>query len=90
VGETFICRKKKPVMLNTRDTYKCRQNNMEVRGLRVFDKNTLTKTLNYFGSNRYRQGLYQWNPRSSATQRKYRQMGLHKTKKLLLNKRNSL
>jgi hypothetical protein len=32
----------------------------------------------------------QYNPSSSATKRKNRKMGLHKTKKLLYNKRNGL
>jgi hypothetical protein len=44
------------------------------------------KSRKHFGSDRYRQGLLQKNPSSSATKRKYRQMGLHKTKKLLLTK----
>jgi hypothetical protein len=49
------------------------------------------KSRKYFGSSRYRQGLPQYkNPSSSATKRKYRQMGLHNTKKLLLNKINAL
>jgi hypothetical protein len=42
------------------------------------------------GSNRYRQGLPQWNPSSSATKRKDGQVVLHKTKNLLHNKRNCL
>jgi hypothetical protein len=42
------------------------------------------------GSNRYRQGLPQQNSSSSATKRKNRQMGFHKIKKLLHNKRNGL
>jgi hypothetical protein len=37
-----------------------------------------------------RQGLPQLIPSSSATKRKDRQMGLHKIKKLLQNKRNGL
>jgi hypothetical protein len=37
VGETLICRKKKPVILNGRDTCKCSHNSMEVRMMRLFD-----------------------------------------------------
>jgi hypothetical protein len=46
--------------------------------------------MEYSGSNKYRQGLLQYNPSISATKRKDGQMGLHKIKKLLHNKRNDL
>jgi hypothetical protein len=48
------------------------------------------KSRKYLGNNGHRQGLPQWNPSSSATKRKHREMGTYKTKKLLLNKRNGL
>jgi hypothetical protein len=38
------------------------------------------KIREYSGNNRYRQGLPQQNPSSSATKRKDGQMGLHKIK----------
>jgi hypothetical protein len=48
------------------------------------------KNRKHSGSNRYRHGLPQKNPRSSATKRKDGQMGLQKTKNLLHNKRNGI
>jgi hypothetical protein len=45
---------------------------------------------NNSGSNRYRQGLPQENSSSAAAKRKDGQMGLHKIRKLLHNKRNGL
>jgi Mg2+ and Co2+ transporter CorA len=51
---------------------------------------TTGRSRKHSGSNRYRQGLPQKNPSSPATKRKDGQMGLHKIKNLLHNKRNGL
>jgi hypothetical protein len=51
---------------------------------------SIGRSREYSGSNRYRQGLPQYNPSSPAIKRKDGQMGIHKTKMLLYNKRNGL
>jgi hypothetical protein len=63
----------------------------------IKDLNITPKTLKlplqgrkHSGTNRYRQGLPQYNCSSPATKRKDGQIGLHKIKKLLHNKRNGL
>jgi hypothetical protein len=51
---------------------------------------TTGRSRKHSGTNSYRQGLPQYNPISPATKRKDGQMGLHKIKKLLHNKRKNL
>jgi hypothetical protein len=58
--------------------------------IRPETEGTKGRSRKHSGTNRYRQGLPQYNPSSPATKRKDEQMGLHKIKKLLLNKRNGL
>jgi hypothetical protein len=51
---------------------------------------TKGRSRKHSGTNRYRQGLPQYKPSSPATKRQDGQLGLHKIKKLLHNKRNGL
>jgi hypothetical protein len=51
---------------------------------------TTERSRKHPGNNRYRQGFPQYNASSPAMKRKDGQMGLHKIKNLLHNKRNGL
>jgi hypothetical protein len=65
-------------------------NSKWIKDLNIWLEVSTARIRKHSETNRYRQGLTQYNPSSSATKRKDGQMGIHKVKKLLHNKRNGL